>query len=169
MALPSTNSSLSTIILLALLAVSFVYAQPIRETKTNDQAEPAPAVQPRDPRLIPDTEHYLANVLDLIGVDPIPSDTPTPTIPTPNVQAEHGQPENLEATPVSSSDSVTFTTTIKSNDGKPFENIQIGSGWSGKKKLTASDLPVIFDAVAKELDHRFRDMVDSSDEVGLFK
>lgn len=129
-------------------------------------------------RLIPDTEHYLADVFTLLGVtDPTPSDKPTPTptvTPSMSIKAEHGKPENIKATPVvSSSTTVTthpaaaFTTVIRHGNTKPIENIQIGSGWSGKKKLTAEDLPVIFDAVSRELARRFRNMIDSSDEVGL--
>ena len=60
-----------------------------------------------------------------------------------------------------------YTTNIHKGDTRPIENIQIGSGWTGGSKLQASDLPVIFDAVAKALDHRFRNMIDSSDERGL--
>jgi hypothetical protein len=58
------------------------------------------------------------------------------------------------------------TTNIRYGD-KPVENVEIGSGWTGGKKLQASDLPFIFDAVSKILDHRFRNTVDSSDERGL--
>lgn len=81
---------------------------------------------------------------------------------------------NIKATPVVSSSTTVsthpvaaYTTVIRHGDTKPIENIQIGSGWNGKKKLTAEDLPVIFDAVTDMLSSRFRDMIDSSDEIGL--
>jgi hypothetical protein len=60
-----------------------------------------------------------------------------------------------------------YTTTNVRYGDKPIENVEIGSGWTGGKKLQASDLPFIFDAVSKILDHRFRNAVDSSDERGL--
>lgn len=60
-----------------------------------------------------------------------------------------------------------YTTTIHRGDTDPIENIQIGTGWTGGKQFQASDLPVLFDAVAKELGHRVHNMVDSSDERGL--
>ena len=60
-----------------------------------------------------------------------------------------------------------FTTTIKNGNNKPVQNIQIGTGWEGKKRIEASDVPVILAAVETELAHRFNDMVDSQDEMLL--
>lgn len=113
----------------------------------------------------------------MLGVsdpDPSPSIKPTPTTPI-FIKAEHGKPENLHATPVVSSTttatthpaSAAFTTTVRHGDKKPIENIQIGSGWKGGKKLRAEDLPVVFGAVEMAISQRFRDLIDSSDEVGL--
>lgn len=123
-------------------------------------------------RLIPDTEKYLADIFALLGVtDPKTSETPTPTVTSSHITVEQDKPESIKATPTTSATKTTqsamYTTTIRNGDTKPIENIQIGSGWTGGKKLQASDLPVIFDAVSKELDHRFRNMIDSSDERGL--
>lgn len=56
---------------------------------------------------------------------------------------------------------------IRHGDNEPIESIQVGSGWKGGKKLTPEDLPFIFDAVSKVLAQRVRDVIDSSDEVGL--
>lgn len=104
--------------------------------------------------------------------DPKTSETPTPTTTSSvHMTVKQDKPENIKATPTVSATKTTqpamYTTNIRHGDTKPIENIQVGSGWTGGKKLQASDLPVIFDAVSKELDHRFRNMVDSSDERGL--
>lgn len=120
-------------------------------------------------RLIPDTEHYLADVLDSLGVgvpEPDAASQATYT-PTPTIKAEQEHPVNIEATPTSTGGSVKFTTVIHNGNDRPIENIQIGNGWDGKKELRASDLPVIFDAVYKEMESRFRNVLDSSDEIGL--
>lgn len=74
---------------------------------------------------------------------------------------------NSIATPSSTGQGTSFTTVIHNGNNKPIENIQIGSGWDGRKELRASDLPMIFDAVYEEMEHRFRNMIDSSDELGL--
>lgn len=121
-------------------------------------------------RLIPDTEHYLADVLDSIGVGDPETDTSTQAAytPTPTIKVEQDQPVNSIATPSSTTtQGATFTTVIHSGNNRPIENIQIGAGWDGKKELRASDLPAIFDAVYKEMESRFRNVIDSSDEIGL--
>lgn len=99
-----------------------------------------------------------------------PVEIPTPTSTKtagPLVKAEQGKPINLDATPVVSSNGVMYSTTIKHGNQRPIENIQIGEGYHGGKKLAASDLPIIFAAVETELASRLRDAVDSSDELGL--
>ena len=96
----------------------------------------------------------------------IPTPTSTKTA-GPLVKAEQGKPINLDATPVVSSNGVMYSTTIKHGNQRPIENIQIGEGYHGGKKLAASDLPIIFAAVETELASRLRDVVDSSDELGL--
>lgn len=124
-------------------------------------------------RLIPDTEKYLADVFALLGVaDSKTSETPTPTVTSSvHMTMDQGKPENIKATPTISATKTTqfvmYTTNIRHGSTKPIENIQVGSGWTGGKKIQASDLPIIFNAVSEELDHRFRNMVDSSDERGL--
>jgi hypothetical protein len=145
-------------------------------------ASPQAHTNSRQQRLIPDTEHYLAEVFDLLGVsaptptEPTPTETPSEThsetpsatgTPSPIVKTEHGQPINLDATPVVSGSGVTYSATIKHGNQKPIENIQIGSGYHGGKKLAASDLPIIFAAVETEIASRWRDVIDSSDELGL--
>ncbi|KAJ5107535.1 hypothetical protein N7456_004210 [Penicillium angulare] len=175
------GSSLSVAVVMTLLTTA-VYAVPIRDS--SDEAR-ASAIQPREPRIIPDTEHYLADVLDMLGVPSLdssntPSSTPS-LAPTPTVKAEEVHPQNIKATsakveqespspsPTTSADEVTFTTTIKNGKDRPFHNIQIGSGWEGKNRVEASDVPFIMNAVYGALADRFNDMVDSSDELGLNK
>lgn len=193
MFLLSARSARSAIAVIALLPISSVYARPIQDSGTATQIQPATNIQPRDPvrlqtesdhrdsnreqRLIPDTEHYLADLFSMLGVEnPSTSETPTPTVtPSIHITAEQDKPVNIKATgtPTTSAtkSSTTlptmYTTNIRHGDTRPIENIQIGSGWTGGKKLQASDLPVIFAAVSKELDHSFRNMIDSSDERGL--
>ncbi|KAJ5279879.1 hypothetical protein N7478_005251 [Penicillium angulare] len=169
---------------MALLTTA-VYAVPICDSSDETRAQRASTIQPREPRIIPDTEHYLADVLDMLGVPSLdssntPSSTPS-LAPTPTIQAEEVHPQNIMATsakvqqyspspsPTTSADEVTFTTTIKNGKDKPFKNIQIGSGWEGKNRVEASDVPFIMDAVYGTLADRFNDLVDSSDELGLNK
>jgi hypothetical protein len=74
-----------------------------------------------------------------------------------------------DPTPASSADDVGCTETFKHDSGgyyKPVENLQVGPG-QNNGKLTANDILVIFRAVYKTLSDRFRDMLDSSDEVSL--
>ncbi|KAJ5246883.1 hypothetical protein N7468_001866 [Penicillium chermesinum] len=171
-----------------IVAVSSVYAHPIREPERAVDKEGSSILLPREPRLIPDTTNYIAQLLNELGVGPpVPSETPA-LVPTPTVTAEQGQPEDHErtpsatlssssstssatssstATPTEPGDTVQFTTTIKNENDKPIHNIQFGAGWKGGNRIEASDIPVIFDAVYTELAHRFNDMVDSSDEMTL--
>ncbi|KAJ5684617.1 uncharacterized protein N7477_000962 [Penicillium maclennaniae] len=180
MSLLSSRTTWSAVAVLALLPVASVFARPIQESAAAIHVQPATRIQPRDPRLIPDTEHYLAEIFDLLGVqDPNSSSetpTPTPTLASSiHITVEQDKPINTTATGTSTSSTILtmstqpamYTTNIRNGDSRPMENIQIGSGWTKDGKLQASDLPVIFGAVAKELDHRFRNMIDSSDERGL--
>lgn len=192
------KSTWTSIAVLVFLTISSVQAHPIRESSTDAAAQPESNIQPRDPvrtvhpkkanitnilivrqRLIPDAEHYLGDAFKILGVaDPTPSTKPTPTsdpfVPM-NVEIEHDKPVNIKATPVVSSTTTVsthpaeYTMVIRHGGNKPIENIQIGTSWNGKKKLTAEDLPVVFDAVMKVLSSRFRDMIDSADEVDLDK
>lgn len=178
------------IITLGLLNISSVYAQPIREASPT-QEQSTHVLEPREPvsevtchtpiqiriisnsillqRLIPDTENYLAKVLDNLGVGDHETDTSTQAAytPTPTIKVEQDHPVNSIATPSTTGSGATFTTVIHNGNDKPIENIQIGNGWDGRKELRASDLPMIFDAVYKEMESRFRNVIDSSDEVGL--
>lgn len=40
-------------------------------------------------------------------------------------------------------------------------------GWGKDRKVTAEDLPRLFDAVYREIEHRVSNAIDSSDEIGL--
>lgn len=106
---------------------------------------------------------------------PTPTPTPSPTqtpsyYSAPGVYAEHGTPTNAEATPTSEDHSTSFTATVKHDaSDKPFENVQIGSGWNGNKRIRPEDVPSILQAAYKEIANRFNNMVDSSDEVGLWR
>jgi hypothetical protein len=53
------------------------------------------------------------------------------------------------------------------NSEFPVVNVQIGQGWTGNKKVTAKDLPMLFRFMWKLMAHQFSNMVHSSDEVGL--
>ncbi|KAJ5832404.1 hypothetical protein N7474_000715 [Penicillium riverlandense] len=80
----------------------------------------------------------------------------------------HATPAS-DPTPASSAVDVSYTETFK-HDGssyyKPAENLQIGPGLNNGK-LTVDDIPIIFSALYKTLSDRFRNMLDSSDEVSL--
>jgi hypothetical protein len=97
-----------------------------------------------------------------------PVETPSSTgVHGPFIKAEHGKPTNLDATPVVSGDGVMYSATVKHETGLPIANIDIGPGYHGGKKLSASDLPFIFAAVETEIASRWRNVVDSADELGL--
>jgi hypothetical protein len=191
-----------TVAVLALLAVSTVNAVPVRATNQEVDAEQPTKVGPRSPvshlpkpylspeknqltklqRLIPDTEGYIHDLLQGLGLDK-PKATPTGTPTTASMTAEQGQPENETATPTthitySSSESCTptygsngagFTHTVKheESNNKPVENVQILPGWGSNRKLTSEDLPRLFDAMYREVKHQVSNMIDSSDEIGL--
>lgn len=108
-------------------------------------------------------------MLDSIGVgDPQPdASSQASYTPTHTIKAEQDHAVNTDGTPTSTGSGAKFTTEIHNGDDQPIENIQIGSGWDGKKELQASDLPKIFTIVEKEMEHRFRNIIDSSDELGL--
>jgi len=154
------------------------------------------AITNKTKRLIPDTENYVHEIFQGLGLaDPSSSSTRTPSsTPTPSVKAEQGHPENLNSedhsenmkptptthityqsstsyTPTYDSNGAGFTHTVKHQESskKPIENIQLMHGWNQDRKLTSEDLPLIFDAVYQELKHRVGNMIDSSDEVGLDK
>ncbi|KAJ5620377.1 hypothetical protein N7510_004361 [Penicillium lagena] len=71
-------------------------------------------------------------------------------------------------TPVSSDDGVSYTKTFThgSSDYKPVKNLEVGPG-ENNGKLTINDIPRIFRALYKTLSDRFRERLDSSDEVSL--
>jgi hypothetical protein len=138
-------------------------------------------------RLIPDTENYVHEIFQGLGLaEPSSTKTQTQTqtkTPTATVKAEQGQTENKLATPTThiiyessisytptyGSDGAGFTHTVKhqASINKPIENIQIGHDWEKGGKFEAKDLPLLFDALTRELEHRVGNMIDSSDEVGL--
>lgn len=99
------------------------------------------------------------------------------------MEAKQGQAENMKATPtthITYESSISYTPTYGSNGAgfthtvkhqassdKPIANVQIGQGWDKNRKLTSEDLPILFDAVYRELKHRVGNAIDSSDEIGL--
>ncbi|KAF7719368.1 Uncharacterized protein PECH_004862 [Penicillium ucsense] len=184
-----SNTSWVTIGLLGFAAVSPVYAFPAQPAIT-ERAQLAPAIEARDPRLIPDTEAYLANLFDLLGMSIDISSTPGTTLtPTPTTSASSTASPTISSTDNMTDDSrvhddkdarptpmpapvvenVGFITSanVQHGDDKPIQNVQIGPGYQGGKKLEVSDLPVIFAAVETEVAARLRKAWDSSDEVGL--
>lgn len=102
---------------------------------------------------------------------PVPVPNPGPgTLPTPTVNYEHGEPEDVEATPSKTTSEVGFTTTVKhGQDTKPVENIEIGPFHDSHKPVESSEIPTILNAVYKEVTHRVHDLADSSDELGLMR
>ncbi|KAJ6103002.1 hypothetical protein N7486_005429 [Penicillium sp. IBT 16267x] len=178
----SPRSSWGVAMLSSLLAAT-VYASPIREPSTEAQNRLGSTIQPRDPRIIPDTTNYLNSVLDILGFDSLdkalaPARTSDTTETPSSSAASHGIGEEVTATPAiaeemptpsstMTADEMTFTTTVKKGNNLPFENIQVGQGWKGSNRLEASDVPVIMGALKEVLADRFNDLVDSSDELGL--
>ncbi|KAJ5740732.1 hypothetical protein N7493_000604 [Penicillium malachiteum] len=184
-----SGSSWTLVMVTAFLATT-VYAVPIHDSgATRTDAQRASVIEPRDPRIIPDTERYLADVLGMLGIpSPGASEAPssTPSVAaTPTSSASHGKAESAVPTPIVATpskiqqaslapsatqyiDGWTVTTSINKNkDTKPFENIQIGSGWHGGNRIQASDVPFIMDSVYSAVADRLNDFVDSSDELTL--
>ncbi|KAJ5939587.1 hypothetical protein N7466_002721 [Penicillium verhagenii] len=190
MLFPSSSSwGIATVT--ALFAVT-AYGVPLRESPSETESQRGAMIQPRDPRIIPDTENYIHSVFDMLGLPALDSvlsvassssssaasetpassshaidvkvtPTPTPT-PTPTTFEKKPTPS-----PTTTADEVTFSTTIKNGNDRPVENIQIGQGWKGSNRIQASDVPFIMGAVESALADRFNDMIDSSDELGLKK
>ncbi|KAJ5794178.1 hypothetical protein N7457_000777 [Penicillium paradoxum] len=180
----SKNASWLPFLVVALLAVSTVHAHPIHQIEKEDRGQ-AGKLESRSPRLIPDTENYVNQILQGLGLaEPIPTATPTPS-----VKAEQNQPKSLKAspspsplpithiiyssstsyTPTYGSNGASYTQTVKheTSNKKPMENIELVQGWNKDRKLTAEDLPLVFEALRRELKHRLSDMINSSDEIGL--
>ncbi|CAI7610789.1 unnamed protein product [Penicillium glandicola] len=166
-------------VLLALLAISTVNAHPIREEMEQGQAG---QLESRSPRLIPDTQKYVHSLLQGLGLEE-PTSTPTPTAtPTAVVKTEQ-ESENTKPTqtmhivyssttsytPTDSSNAAGYTHTVEHvhSNIKPVGNVQFGHGWNVDEKFDSKDLPVVFDAVYKQLAHEFKNAIDSSDEIGL--
>jgi hypothetical protein len=143
-------------------------------------------------RLIPDTAEYVHDILQGLGLtkpspsstatsSATPTSTPTST-PTASIKdeqdVEYMKPthtthiiysSSTSYTPTHGSNGAGYTHTVKQehSNNRPVENIQIGQGWNGGKKITAENFPAVFDAVYKELEHRLSDAINSSDEIGL--
>ncbi|KAJ5383060.1 hypothetical protein N7517_000971 [Penicillium concentricum] len=166
-----------SLLLVALLAVSTVNAHPIRQT-----AEMENALEVRSPRLIPDTEEYVRTILQGFGLEaPTPTSTPTPTV-TPTASIKTNQDlENMEPTQTTHSiysSPISYTSTYGSNeagytqtvehkhsDNEPVESAQVGDGWNGGKQV--EDFTKLFKSIYELLEHRLKDMINSSDEIGL--
>ncbi|KAJ5420414.1 hypothetical protein N7465_002933 [Penicillium sp. CMV-2018d] len=178
------------VLVVALLAVSTVNAHPIHQTEEAMEKGQASKLESRSPRLIPDTKKYVHDLLQGLGLEePAPTatatatSTPTPT-PTPTASVETEQDldsmEPTQTTHIIYSSSTSYTPTYSSNgagythtvkhihsNNRPIENVQIGQGWNGDKKIRTEDIPVVFDTLYRELEHRLNNMIDSSDEIGL--
>lgn len=129
-------------------------------------------------RLIPDTANYLADVfgtLGILGCGKNPGNFPYVKGRPQNQPAAMTQGNNVAVTPspiptpTTTSNTVSYTYTYKNgkNNHKPIENIQIMSGYSNKQGLTTEDVRLVLGALYKTLADRFRNMVDSSDELTL--
>ncbi|CAI7594239.1 unnamed protein product [Penicillium palitans] len=176
------------VLVVALLAVSTVNAHPIHQIDEAMEKGQASKLESRSPRLIPDTQKYVHDLLQGLGlVEPTATATPTPTptpTATPTASVETKQDlDNMKPTQTTNiiySSSTSYTPTYSSNEAgythtvkhihsnnRPIENVQIGQGWNGDKKITTEDIPVVFDTLYRELEHRLKNMIDSSDEIGL--
>ncbi|KAJ9492381.1 hypothetical protein VN97_g861 [Penicillium thymicola] len=172
----------------ALLAVSTVNAYPIHQTDEAMEKGQASKLESRSPRLIPDTQKYVHDILQGLGLEePTPTATATATstptaTPTAGVETKEDldnmkptQTTNIiyssstSYTPTHSSNGAGYTHTVKHvhSNNRPVGNVQIGQGWNGDKKITTEDIPVAFDTLYRELEHRLKNMIDSSDEIGL--
>ncbi|KAJ5589143.1 hypothetical protein N7537_011821 [Penicillium hordei] len=180
------RASWVSVLMVALLAVSTVNAHPIYQTVEEMEKGQASKLESRSPRLIPDTQEYVHDLLQGLGLQeptPTPTATSTPTsTPTASVQTKQ-ELDNMKPTQTTNivySSSTGYTSTYSSNgagythtvkhvhsNNRPIENIQIGQGWNGDKKITTEDIPVAFDTFYRELEHRLKNMIDSSDEIGL--
>ncbi|KAJ5957496.1 hypothetical protein N7501_011775 [Penicillium viridicatum] len=175
-------------LVVALLAVSTVNARPIHQTEEAMEKGQASKLESRSPRLIPDTKEYVHDLLQGLGLEePAPTatatSTPTPTsTPTASVETEQDldSMKPTQTTHIIYSSSTSYTPTYSSNvagythtvkhihsNNRPIENVQIGQGWNGDKKIRTEDIPVVFDTLYRELEHRLNNMIDSSDEIGL--
>ncbi|KAJ5893943.1 hypothetical protein N7495_005634 [Penicillium taxi] len=182
MAFTTQKLSLMTRVVLALLAVSSACAFPIQGSNSEMQTQPVANIQPRDPRIIPNTENYLASILNEVGLGPPPkSELPAPEIPSPPVSvpvpvpfyfptptveiSDHGNGnvEGLYPSPAISSYESSWTTNVQNDSDHPVKNIQIGD-WHGGNKIEASDIPNVLNAVEKLVSHRLNDIY-SADEI----
>lgn len=200
------RASWLSVLVVALLAVSTVNAHPIHQTDEAMEKGQASKLESRSPvshsdmamchwkntlltktqRLIPDTQKYVHDLLQGLGLQaptPTATATSTPTAtPTTSVETKQDlddmkptQTTNIiyssstSYTPTYSSNGAGYTHTVKHvhSNNRPIENVQIGQGWNGDKKITTEDIPVVFDTLYRELEHRLKNMIDSSDEIGL--
>ena len=206
------RASWLSVLVVSLLAVSTVNAHPIHQTEEAMEKGQASKLESRSPvshsdmalchwkntlltktqRLIPDTQKYVHDLLQGLGLEePTPTATATST-PTPTPTATATATASVETTqdldsmkptqttniiyssstiytPTYSSNGAGYTHTVKHihSNNRPIENVQIGQGWNGDKKIRTEDIPVVFDTLYRELEHRLNNMIDSSDEIGL--
>ncbi|CAP93154.1 hypothetical protein E8E15_002319 [Penicillium rubens] len=187
----TSRASWLSLLLVSLLVVSTVNALPIYQTDQQIEGQVG-KLESRSPRLIPDTAEYVHDILQGLGLtkpspsstatsSATPTSTPTST-PTASIKdeqdVEYMKPthtthiiysSSTSYTPTHGSNGAGYTHTVKQehSNNRPVENIQIGQGWNGGKKITAENFPAVFDAVYKELEHRLSDAINSSDEIGL--
>ncbi|KAJ5799412.1 uncharacterized protein N7518_001480 [Penicillium psychrosexuale] len=178
------RASWLSLIVVALLAVSTVNAHPVHQADEEMEKGHTGKLESRSPRLIPDTQKYVHDILQGLGLEePTSTSTSTPTAtPTASVKTKQDSESmnptktteityssSTSYTPTYSGNSASYTHTVKNvhSYNRPVENVQLGHGWNGDKKVTVDDLPAAFDALYKVLEHRLKDAIDSSDEIGL--
>ena len=98
------------------------------------------------------------------------------SVPSPGSSSESTGPTPTKHITYSSSTSYTstqdseepgYTHSVTQHVSHHPANIEFMHGWSKDRKLTADDLPGVFDAVYRELKHQIGDAINSSDELGL--
>ncbi|KAJ5784626.1 uncharacterized protein N7503_009838 [Penicillium pulvis] len=174
MALFSSKSTCSVIIAISIISLASICVYRIQKTATGNIVQLATNIQSRHPRLIPSLEDYQDDIFHLQGVEN-PSKLATPaSTPTPFTQTITEQ-NNIKATwsPVigvaelTKTSSAIHTTKPRHKESEMLASTQVRSGWVTRKKLQASDLPLIPGNIPNGFDHPFHNMIDSFDEKGL--
>lgn len=87
------------------------------------------------------------------------------TGPTPTTHITYQS--STSYTPTHGSNGAGYTETVKHQQSHRPVSLELMHGWGKDRKLTANDLPVVFDALSRQLKHQVGDVVNSSDELGL--
>ncbi|KAG0155394.1 hypothetical protein PDIDSM_971 [Penicillium digitatum] len=182
------RTSWLSLLVVVLVAMSTVNAHPIYQTDEEMEKGQAGTLESQSQRLIPDTKKYINALLQGLGLEEpttTTTATPTPTTTATSTASVKTKQETADKnltqtthiiyssstshTPTSSSNSAGYTHVVKDaySKNKPIENIQIGPGWNGDRKVTPEDLPAVSDTLYRELENRLNNVIDSSDEIGL--